>query len=297
MLATLLDSLANQSSTELFSSSIIIVDNDFNMSAKGVVDKFRSMVNLDVRYICEPRQNIALARNRAVKAGVGNLIAFIDDDEYAPPDWLLSLFVALKKYDVDGVLGPVIGQIPVDAPNWIRKGEFFFQGKGIKSGTTLHWSQTRTGNCLITRSVLRALVGPFDENFGLTGGEDGLLFKQLMEHGYRFAWVAEAPVFETITRHRASANWLLRRAFRGGALFARKMDVQGMPIHFKSLFYLKSLCAFGYYFASIPVGAAKGFHQLVVCLQGVATQIGKFSVLFNFHYRDYLRKEHYEMDH
>ena len=235
-----------------------------------------------------------MARNRAIKASVGDLIAFIDDDEYAPTEWLLNLFVAVKEYRVDGVLGPVIGKLPAEAPNWIRKGEFFFHGKGIKSGTILHWSQTRTGNCLIVRSVVRALPGPFDKTFGLTGGEDGVLFKQLTQKGYRFAWVAEAPVFETITRHRASASWLLRRAFRGGALFARKMDVLGMRIDLKIFFYFKSLCAFAYYFASIPVRTPQGFHRAFSCLQGMSTQIGKFSLLFNFQYRDYLRKEHYE---
>ena len=296
MLTKLLDSLDNLKTTEQFIASIVIVDNDVNMSAKPVIDEFRSRMNISVRYICEPRQNIALARNRAVKLADGDLIAFIDDDEYAPADWLVNLFIALKRYQVDGVLGPVIGELPSDAPEWIRKGEFFFQGKGIKSGTILNLHQTRTGNCLISRSVLRTIPGPFDEAYGLTGGEDVMLFKQLIQQGYRFAWVAEAPVMETITRHRASASWLLRRAFRGGALFARKMDVLGMRVHLKILFYLKSLCAFAYYFASIPILTAKGFHKVFSCLQGIATQIGKFSVLFDFHYQDYLRKEHYEID-
>ena len=92
--------------------------------------------------------------------------------------------MALTKYGVDGVLGPVIGKLPAEAPFWMRKGEFFSQGKTIKSGTILHWSQTRTGNCLIVRNVTGAVPGPFDETYGLTGGEDGILFKELMQRRY-----------------------------------------------------------------------------------------------------------------
>ena len=42
-----------------------------------------------VKYCVEPRQNIALARNKALQNAEGDLIAFIDDDEF--PDGRLAL--------------------------------------------------------------------------------------------------------------------------------------------------------------------------------------------------------------
>ncbi|HMR73363.1 MAG TPA: glycosyltransferase family A protein, partial [Candidatus Saccharibacteria bacterium] len=68
--------------------SIVVSDNDSGQSGQAVVEKFSSSCSLPVVYVCEPVQNIALARNRALAASEGEFIAFIDDDEFPQDDWL-----------------------------------------------------------------------------------------------------------------------------------------------------------------------------------------------------------------
>ena len=99
MLRSLLGALQGLKGSESFTHSIVVVDNDAEQSAKHVVQGF----NFDpvrVTYLCEPKQNIALARNMAVKNAQGDYLAFIDDDELPVSDWLLQLHKAIKSFGV-----------------------------------------------------------------------------------------------------------------------------------------------------------------------------------------------------
>ena len=60
-----------------------------------------------------------------MRIATGNFIAFIDDDEFAIQEWLLTLFHALREYDADGVLAPVNPHFDQGAPQWVVKGGFY----------------------------------------------------------------------------------------------------------------------------------------------------------------------------
>ena len=63
---------------------LVIVDNDQVASAKALADGFKSEAPFPVTYVHEPRAGVANARNAALSAAKGELIAFLDDDEEAP---------------------------------------------------------------------------------------------------------------------------------------------------------------------------------------------------------------------
>jgi len=81
-------------------------DNDRDQSAKDTVGEFARTSLVEVVYCTETEQNISLARNKALEFAKGDLIAWIDDDEFPNKDWLLILFKTLQKFGSDGVLGP-----------------------------------------------------------------------------------------------------------------------------------------------------------------------------------------------
>ena len=58
-------------------------------------------------YGIEPEQTIPAARNHALRLARGNYIGIIDDDEFPPPHWLITMYRAIHAFDVDGALGPV----------------------------------------------------------------------------------------------------------------------------------------------------------------------------------------------
>src|SRR3954468_12143650 len=81
-LRRLLAELDTQETDGLFTYSVVIADNDRDESARRVVDERTVTSTLQVSYCVEPRQNIALTRNKAIEHAHGDFIAFIDDDEW-----------------------------------------------------------------------------------------------------------------------------------------------------------------------------------------------------------------------
>ena len=107
LLQRLLRELAGQDTGGLFTFSISIVDNDKLRSAETTVLNFAATSDVPVTYDVEPVQNICMARNRGIANATGDLIAFIDDDEFPEKQWLLNLYQAIHRDGVAGVLGPV----------------------------------------------------------------------------------------------------------------------------------------------------------------------------------------------
>ena len=105
LLLRLLESLAQQTS-DLFTFSVVVADNDAAQSAREVVMAFAARAAFLVVYCVEPRQNIALARNKAIEMARGEFIAFIDDDEFPAENWLAQLWQTYDKHRVAGVLKP-----------------------------------------------------------------------------------------------------------------------------------------------------------------------------------------------
>src|SRR4030095_15737806 len=106
LLAQLLGALDVQRTEDRFTYSVVVADNDHGESARPVVGEFAGRASITVSYCVEPRQNIALARNRAVDNASGDFIAFIDDDEEPVADWLLHLHGTVIAYGADGAIGP-----------------------------------------------------------------------------------------------------------------------------------------------------------------------------------------------
>ena len=81
LLRRLLEKLGEQDFGSLFTYSIVVADNDRLRSAEPVVAEFATISPIPISYCVEPRQNIALARNKAIENATGQFLAFIDDDE------------------------------------------------------------------------------------------------------------------------------------------------------------------------------------------------------------------------
>ena len=217
LLTRTLKSLEGQRTGELFTYSVVVADNDAMESARPAVAAVSASTGLRVTYCVEPRQNIALARNKAIDNASGDWIAFIDDDEFAEPDWLLNLFNTCKKSSADGALGPVKPHFDVEPPQWVTRGEFFVR-PAHDTGYKLRWDESRTGNVLFKKEILRDLEVPFREEFA-TAGEDMDFFRRAIDTGRTFVWCSEAVAHEVVPSARCTRSYLLRRALLRGSNF------------------------------------------------------------------------------
>ncbi|HMD32223.1 MAG TPA: glycosyltransferase [Candidatus Acidoferrales bacterium] len=190
---------------------VIVVDNDAERSAEEVC---RSVaVPWEMKYVAEPRRGIAQARNRAVRAAAdADFIAFIDDDEIPAPGWLDELLSTQAAYAADVVCGPVVPRYAAGVPEWVKTGGFFDRPIPAAGETP---DVCRTGNVLIRGGVF-AYVEPFDERFGLTGGEDTEFFFRVRAAGFAIVSSDSAVVHEVVPPSRANLPWVLRRAYQSG---------------------------------------------------------------------------------
>jgi succinoglycan biosynthesis protein ExoM len=199
---------------------LVVVDNDPAHSAKATLDAWLPHVRVGLRYFHVPVPNIAVARNAAIAQAQGLYLAFIDDDEQPQADWVQKLLDTLLCFKAAAVFGPVLPRYRSDCPAWIRDGGFFDRPRFV-TGTAIDEGNARTGNVLMRADSLNSMSGPFDVTFGLTGGEDSLLFRDLLAQGKRLIWCDEAPVSEEVPADRANPGWLLRRSYRIGQTWIR----------------------------------------------------------------------------
>ncbi len=249
LLAKLLDEIQNQKTLDLFTYSVVVVDNDKQQTVKNIVESIQKNSNIEIAYYVETRRGISHARNKTIEKAKGNFIAFIDDDEFPEEDWLLNLFNTCIEFDADGVIGNVLPYFEESPPDWLRKGKFGFKHSG-KTGTCL--ATGSTSNAFIKKSVTEFEKPSFDPDFGLSGGEDSVFFQRLIKNGYVFVACAEAIVHEFVPSQRMSKTYLLKRYLLEGANTIRIFRItESFASKMKLL--LKSVVAIVAYSISLPV--------------------------------------------
>lgn len=287
-LDALLGDLAAQ---RLRPTQIVIVDNDAAGSARATVDAHRALLaDIDVVYDIQPEKNISLTRNRTVEHATGTWLAFVDDDERAPPTWLALLFDTAQRQQADGVQGPVIPTYPAHAPAWIRRGQFYDWAR-FATNADVPRKSLRLGNFLLSSACLRKHAMQFDPVYGVSGGEDGDLLMRLAAAGARFVWCDEAHVTEPVADNRMQARWILRRALRGGqdyAIHYLSGKVHGKPgvagrLVFIGRAVLQLAAAALLALVTLPLGR----HRAVRWLARAYANYGKLSVLWGARYREY----------
>ncbi len=207
----LLASLVAQQGAPCF--DVVVVDNDVARSGEAVAGRYKDRLKL--QYLVEPVRGLARVRNRSVDAATGEFLAFIDDDEWACPEWLRAIFATAIARQADIIAGPVEIVFDDEVPDHIRSCSLFRRAS-VPDGKKVPWHATHTSNALVRRSALPDPASPFDTAFDLTGGEDVDLFSRMIGRGALAVGSAAAVVFEHRPRRRASLRWLLRRALRNG---------------------------------------------------------------------------------
>jgi len=259
MLEDLLRKIARQEPYGLFDYSIVVVDNDAEGSARETVTKLKEELGLDITYSIEREQTIPAARNHALRLAKGNYIAIIDDDEFPPPHWLITLYKAIQTFNVDGALGPVHPFFENTPPAWLLKGRFC-ERPVHRTGTLLLWTQTRTGNVLLKRNVFDEYNICFDLNCK-TSGSDTEFFRVVMQKGYRFIAVEEAPVYEHVPSARQKKSYFLKRALVQGADERRYRApmLRGLS---RVVMPMKVVAALMVYISMLPFCALIGAHAV-----------------------------------
>ncbi|TAJ53469.1 MAG: glycosyltransferase family 2 protein [Nevskiaceae bacterium] len=269
---------------------VVVVDNEAEGGGRASVEAARTGAPFPIRYEIQPVKNISRTRNRAVALAEGDWLALLDDDERAPAHWLQTLLDTAARYQADGVIAPVVSVVPDSAPDWIRRGRFYQPARDTPTGEIMPLNSVGIGNALLHGARLRALEGPFDEAYGLTGGEDSDLLTRLVQGGARLVACQEAAVTEPVVAVRLNLRWILLRAVRGNQDYARNwrrgrfgaLRPWSLPV-----FYLRAALQLGVAALLTPLSLPLGRHRAARWLQTAAGNFGKLSTLWGWHYQEY----------
>ena len=223
-LAETLRSCLAQTNNLGLSGEIVVLDNHPSQSGRAMAEAIGGAQSWPIRHVPELTRNMSSLRNRGFSEARGRLVAFIDDDEVAAPDWLDQLVGALRAADAAIAVGPRLARFQAGAPPaYDPTGAQFVRDLKLPDGALVDLTAPSgkpryglgTGNSLF--DVARCFEGgepAMREAFGDAGGEDAELFVRLHRRGRRIVWAARAFVTETVPAHRTAIGYRLTRTLR-----------------------------------------------------------------------------------
>jgi succinoglycan biosynthesis protein ExoM len=249
----------------LFTYSIVVADNDPEGSAKATVAEVAATIRVPVKYCAEPMRGIARARNAVVANAEGDYLALIDDDEFPIAKWLQIMLTTCRRYDVDGVLGPVKRHFDQEPPQWLKKSSLYDRSVN-STGLVVEWKESRTGNVLMKRELVLNDPMPFRPEF--KAGEDQDFFRRKIEEGRHFVWSGEAAVYEVIPPSRWTRLYYIRKALLQGSTAAMQPDCGPAKI-------AKSVLAVPLYTLLLPLALLAGQSHFMTLLVKLCDHAGK----------------------
>jgi glycosyltransferase involved in cell wall biosynthesis len=247
----------------------MIVDNDRSRSAEPVVTAFAKASSIEIEYLVEPRQNIALARNMAIDNARGKFVAFIDDDEFPTKQWLKTLFTECETRHVDGVLGPVKPHYEIEPPRWVVIGGFYDR-PSYPTGLVINGRKGRTGNVMFRKAIVDGESEPFRSEFRT--GEDQDFFQRMISKGYVFTWCHEAMAYEWVPPIRWKRTFLLRRALLRGTISVLHPNLGPKDV-------VKSILAVPAYLVVLPLALLISHGKFMLYLVSLFDHLGKLLAL------------------
>lgn len=265
LLRRTLEAVSAQETSGVFTYCVQVVDNDAAQSSRAVVEDLAMRSAVVIHYWVEPRQNIATARNTAVRHATGDFVAFVDDDELPVREWLLKLFVTLQSHSADGVLGPVPPHFDEGTPAWVMKSRLY-ERPVHPTGMLLSWNQCRTGNVLLKRCLFADDNEPFDPK--CLSGEDQDFFRRKISEGHTFIWCHEAPACEVVPPVRWRRGFIVRRAVMRGVFAQRNHGFQPVRV-------LQALISVPLYTVMLPFALFLGQAVFMQCAFKLSYHAGR----------------------
>ena len=173
---------------------IIIVDNASTDQTRNVVAEAKELYpRHQIRYVYEAVPGLANARNTGLGEARAPLIAYMDDDAKASPEWLKRVLEVVSNIGELPICigGPIIPFYTTPKPEW-----FLDSYEARTWGEQPRWlkpSESFSGSNMIWDKKILASAGGFDARRGVKG--------QLLSLG------EETAVFETIWRENSSARF------------------------------------------------------------------------------------------
>lgn len=199
------------------------------------------------------------ARNTGTTVAKGNIVAFLDDDAIATPDWLMLLKEGYEDPQILGVGGPVLPLWSERKPAWLPEEFYWVVGcsyRGMPQSSQLIRNPIGA-NMSFRRGVFDA-VGGFRSSIGRVGTrplgceETELCIRARQYWPQRgFLYQAQASVFHRVPGNRTNWHYFFSRCYSEGISKANVSRYVGAKDSLSS--------ERAYTFRTLPQGVGLGF--------------------------------------
>jgi glycosyltransferase involved in cell wall biosynthesis len=184
----------------------------------------------------EENKGLSYSRTRGVELATGSVIAFLDDDAIAEPDWIEELVRGYEETDAIAVGGRMVPEWIVGRPSYLPEEFNWLVGANYERRLD-EWTEVRNtlgSNMSFRRDVFEE-TGGFDEQMGLKGDsqvqseETELAMRMYDTFGQGMLYNPDAVVAHKVFDYRTNPRWLCRRAFWQGysKRALKQLDVEG----------------------------------------------------------------------
>lgn len=219
-----IDSLLGQDFPDTF--EVLVVDNaSSDARTREVVEA--KQTNPRLRYLWEPVVGLSVARNTGANAAQAEILAYLDDDAVASPQWLRVLWEAFQTNPTLGVAGGKVTLLwpeGLTPPDWLSPGLAGNLGAYDLGETPI--SITTPGltprglNYSIRRAFLEQ-IGGFDTQLGRIGktllsNEELRVTEQALQLGWQVIYLPNALVAHHVNPERVTKAWFAERGWWQG---------------------------------------------------------------------------------
>ncbi|MCU0526666.1 MAG: hormogonium polysaccharide biosynthesis glycosyltransferase HpsE [Elainella sp. Prado103] len=114
--------LRKQTAIGTINWEIVVVDNNSQDDTARVIQSCQAMFPCPLRYLKEPRQGLAYARQSGVQAAQSDWVGFIDDDNLPEPDWVSNAYQFAQSHpQAGGIASRIQGDFEEDPPAHYRR--------------------------------------------------------------------------------------------------------------------------------------------------------------------------------
>ncbi|MFL6275731.1 MAG: glycosyltransferase family 2 protein [Blastocatellia bacterium] len=208
-----------------FEVRVIVVNNNCTDQTSEVVERWRAPFAGRLAYLFERQQGRSAALNAGIRAGDGDLVGMIDDDEEVDGGWYARVQAAFSQSELDFIGGPYVPRWAASVPDWLPMSYvgvigWIDGGKQAVAYGPDYPGILMGGNCVMTRAILDR-IGLYKTSLSRTGtrllaGEDEDMYARLLAAGARGIYLPDLIIYHHVPPERLTKRYFRRWCFWRG---------------------------------------------------------------------------------
>jgi glucosyl-dolichyl phosphate glucuronosyltransferase len=204
--------------------TILVVDNNSKDDTEQVVREIQTQAARPLVYVKETNQGLSHARNAGIRAGTGDIIGFIDDDEEIHEDWYNVVAREFADSSTHFIGGPYLANWAAPVPHWLPPGYHAVIG-AIDPKPRSPFGGDFQGNLMGGNAVIRRgafdRVGMYSPKLGRSGkgllsDEDAEFYRRLQGAEIHGMYVPDLIIYHHIPAERLTRKYHRRWCYWRG---------------------------------------------------------------------------------